>query len=312
MRDLLLSAVLLIALCLGFNQASFAVCSEGPANIFTCDTNAPNPDPDGVQQGGNDNNITVNMIPNSAIDTNNTDGIGLGDGNNEVNVTNASIQAENDGIHLGDGNDTVNLIGANITVNVSDALSGGRGILIANIDQSNLFAGGGDGVNTSGDGPATISITNSSVVSQTNDGLCLTSGPDMVTIEQSLLSFGGGGTKSIFFGSGDDTVILKTGAELRGDISCGADFDTIVFEMAVPTNQLAEITALIESKDPAGDSIIINRLFYEWTNCEDLVADLQPGFISPVPTLSQWGLIAMAGLIGVVGFMVMRKKYTSF
>jgi|GEM_PF-1804458 len=39
-----------------------------------------------------------------------------------------------------------------------------------------------------------------------------------------------------------------------------------------------------------------------------------PGFslgdtrVSNVPTLSEWGLIAMAGVLGVVGFMVMRRK----
>ena len=27
-----------------------------------------------------------------------------------------------------------------------------------------------------------------------------------------------------------------------------------------------------------------------------------------VPTLSEWGLIAMAGVLGLVGFMVMRRK----
>ena len=29
---------------------------------------------------------------------------------------------------------------------------------------------------------------------------------------------------------------------------------------------------------------------------------------SNVPTLSEWGLIAMAGILGLVGFMVMRRK----
>jgi len=29
---------------------------------------------------------------------------------------------------------------------------------------------------------------------------------------------------------------------------------------------------------------------------------------SPVPTLSEWGLIAMAGLLGIIGFMVMRRR----
>ena len=31
-------------------------------------------------------------------------------------------------------------------------------------------------------------------------------------------------------------------------------------------------------------------------------------FVSEVPTLSEWGLIAMAGVLGVVGFMVVRRK----
>lgn len=28
----------------------------------------------------------------------------------------------------------------------------------------------------------------------------------------------------------------------------------------------------------------------------------------PVPTLSEWGLIAMAGILGIVGFMVIRRR----
>ncbi|MCK5392109.1 MAG: IPTL-CTERM sorting domain-containing protein [Deltaproteobacteria bacterium] len=30
--------------------------------------------------------------------------------------------------------------------------------------------------------------------------------------------------------------------------------------------------------------------------------------VSTVPTLSQWGLIAMAAILGIVGFMVMRRR----
>ncbi|TFG74792.1 MAG: IPTL-CTERM sorting domain-containing protein [Thermodesulfobacteriales bacterium] len=29
---------------------------------------------------------------------------------------------------------------------------------------------------------------------------------------------------------------------------------------------------------------------------------------SPIPTLSEWGLIAMAGVLGIIGFMVMRRR----
>jgi len=30
--------------------------------------------------------------------------------------------------------------------------------------------------------------------------------------------------------------------------------------------------------------------------------------ISQIPTLSEWGLIAMAGILGIVGFMVIRRR----
>ncbi len=30
--------------------------------------------------------------------------------------------------------------------------------------------------------------------------------------------------------------------------------------------------------------------------------------VAQVPTLSEWGLIAMAGILGIVGFMVIRRR----
>ena len=32
------------------------------------------------------------------------------------------------------------------------------------------------------------------------------------------------------------------------------------------------------------------------------------GFSREVPTISEWGLIAMAGILGVIGFMVVRRR----
>ncbi len=32
---------------------------------------------------------------------------------------------------------------------------------------------------------------------------------------------------------------------------------------------------------------------------------------STIPTLSEWGLIAMAGILGIVGFMVIRRRKVS-
>ena len=44
------------------------------------------------------------------------------------------------------------------------------------------------------------------------------------------------------------------------------------------------------------DSVAFERIVY------------MPSTPSSIPTLSQWGLIAMAGILGIVGFMVMKRR----
>ena len=34
----------------------------------------------------------------------------------------------------------------------------------------------------------------------------------------------------------------------------------------------------------------------------------RPSVVSDIPAVSEWGLIAMAGILGIVGFMVMRRR----
>ena len=49
--------------------------------------------------------------------------------------------------------------------------------------------------------------------------------------------------------------------------------------------------------------------FNEGEVCLDgIVCDDAPIEPRNVPTLSEWGLIAMAGILGIVGFMVIRRK----
>jgi len=79
--------------------------------------------------------------------------------------------------------------------------------------------------------------------------------------------------------------------------------------MDVPEGSVAFISSQIAGLDPAGDSITINGLFYQWEDCEELVNELVGvRNARPIPTLSEWGLIAMAGVLGIVGFMVMRRR----
>lgn len=44
---------------------------------------------------------------------------------------------------------------------------------------------------------------------------------------------------------------------------------------------------------------VVNRAFDQCT---------EPVVLLPIPTLSEWGLIAMAGVLGIVGFMVIRRR----
>ena len=46
---------------------------------------------------------------------------------------------------------------------------------------------------------------------------------------------------------------------------------------------------------------VVNRAF-------DQCGSAEPSAPSTIPTLSEWGLIAMAGILGIAGFMVMRRR----
>lgn len=50
--------------------------------------------------------------------------------------------------------------------------------------------------------------------------------------------------------------------------------------------------------------------FFPGETCNEQ-AGVCSGFTRDVPTLSEWGLIAMAGVLGVVGFIVMRRRTAS-
>jgi len=42
--------------------------------------------------------------------------------------------------------------------------------------------------------------------------------------------------------------------------------------------------------------------------CDNVPQCAAPAVVSAIPTLSQWGLMAMAGVLGIVGFMVIRRR----
>ena len=51
----------------------------------------------------------------------------------------------------------------------------------------------------------------------------------------------------------------------------------------------------------------------EWvfdTECSE-VPQCRSDIVSPIPALSQWGLIAIAGVLGIIGFMFIRRRKVS-
>ena len=120
------------------------------------------------------------------------------------------------------------------------------------------------------------------------------------------------GTENDVLTIGNDVELLGivTGGQIiPGNIECGDGFDTIIFAMDVPPELFNRLSNELVLADPAGDTIIINDLTYTWENCELLVNELNPVRMTrPIPTLSQWGLIAMAGVLGIVGLIAVRRR----
>ena len=80
--------------------------------------------------------------------------------------------------------------------------------------------------------------------------------------------------------------------------------------MEVQAHLIDGICANILAQSPAQGQITINDLFYEWEDFELLVCDIKPLLIvRPIPTLSDWGMIAIAVAMGVFGILyAVRKK----
>ncbi len=53
-----------------------------------------------------------------------------------------------------------------------------------------------------------------------------------------------------------------------------------------------------------GEAWFLSADCSEVSECPQFITNIN----SPIPTLSEWGLIAMAGVLGIVGFMVIRRR----
>ncbi len=110
--------------------------------------------------------------------------------------------------------------------------------------------------------------------------------------------------------AGDDELTIGTEAIIPGGIDCdfgdmAEGFDTLIFAMDVPRNEIAALTEQIENLPTPDGSITINNIFYEYRNCDVIEADLVTA--EPIPALSARGLIIMGVLFGIAGFIMAAR-----
>jgi len=162
--------------------------------------------------------------------------------------------------------------------------------------------------NSPGFGP--VSVPNVTIIFSTNNINALSTtfgantGLNPVTVFNGTVNFGvvpACGTDPCPF---NDPLILQTPFDYNP-----ADGNLIVEIIippcigGVPPNVLADATGVLEGVFAPGPNDLVGIPAF------GLITEFI--FASPpalVPTLSEWGLIAMAGILGIVGFMVIRRR----
>lgn len=305
--------VIVLVLFLGLSQQAYAQCivigpNPGGGEIVECNE----ADNDGVITTNNSDMVTVQ--PGSDITSDLADGTiqTLGDDDN-VQINGGSISntavlgpGHEDGVNLGAGDDVLNMIAGTITAS-EDCLEGDFGNDTITVSGGMLHCVD-DGI-CGAEGDDVITVTGGVIIGD-EDGIDAEPGNDIVSVSNATVETRGtiDADTAIETDSGDDTVMLGTGANILGLIDGGADIDTLIFQMAVPNRQVSLICSQLQTADPAAGSIVINGLFYEWEDFEFIECNISGGFASPVPTLSEWGLISMASILGIIGFIVARRR----
>ena len=341
MRTFLIVGFITICLSFGLSQVSYAVCVQngntpGGGNIINC----PAPVQNGPLNIGTVPNTTnladeLNLPAGGGIDTPGVTAVDMEDGDDIVNVNGGSVMGIS-AIVLGDGNHTVTMNGGTLIGTTGQAID-------ANQNSTNIISINGgllDGENQAiqtGAGGDDITVNGGTLTADDIQVIDTSGGNDRVTINAGSLENSGfgdnneiidtssgndvvalnGGTymlssgfDSVDLGSNNDLLTFGANVNLDGFVDCGTGFDTLVFAMEVPEDLVLLISSEIIGSNPAGDSIVINDITYEWEDCELLLAQLVagPNPVRPIPTLSQWGLIALAGIMGIVGVLFVRRK----
>ncbi len=132
----------------------------------------------------------------------------------------------------------------------------------------------------------------------------------------------------------DETIVFQGDFVIEGVPGCNTDpcpfpepglFTTpfnydpaqgnLLFEIEFPPCVGGIPAGVVLDSTPGGFPALLQVLLADFG--EDTGNTFNAGFITkfamntqrPIPTLSEWGLIAMAGLLGIVGFIYIRRSY---
>jgi IPTL-CTERM motif len=244
-------------------------------------------------------NATINSAASNGIFFNNGSG-------NSATIHSGIINGDNNGIFFNNGdNNSVEFSNATIT-------AGNNGIFFNNGDNRFLVFHSGtinSGTNAIffNNGDSTVHINGGTITPDFGAAIITNDGEDSIVLSGGNINPGNTGL-TILTGAANDTVRIERVSSFSGLIDGEeGDADTLVFAQRIPSNDECNmLREQIASLNPADDSITINGILFTWINFEIIEEELRCP--DSIPTLSEWGLIAMAGILGMVGFMVLRRR----
>ena len=257
----------------------------GSGLTMICDADPPNP------------------LTTSIVATDQSDSIGFGPG---AGMDTAGSHA----ISLLAGDDSLTLAGAGGPGDLFDHLDGTAAAIHLGTDGTKsvlvegktiLSAAGGI---EAGAGATTLLEITGSTLTTAGPAVQGGSGDDRIVIVASALTATVGAV-AVDGGGGDDVISVGGGAAVAGRIEGGPGDDELAFTHVLDAGSCADLRRELAAADPAGGSIEVARLVYEWAGLETLSATC--GLVE-VPAFSPGGLAALALLLAALGLGVLRSR----
>ena len=245
------------------------------------------------------------------------DAINLGIGNDELLMEAGTVIGGDEGINTSDGKNKITIKGGFIQGLTDEGIQTGN-------DEDEVYIMGGEIIGTDSavqtfGADDKIIITGGLMIQDDNGSTTIEAneGNDLISVSHATIDGSMTNEGAIAGGQDDDIVRIGTGAKIIGTIygnffdiigPGGTGFDTLVFEMAVPQKFIDQICSSILAQDPDAGSVTVIGLTYEWRDFDVILCELVPSDPRPIPTLSEWGLIAMAGVLGLAGLLYIARR----